>query len=694
MGNTLTNFSSINGVSVTKMSSRNGQSFPEPFSFTIDTTLGDGLAQFTLPLQNRTLNAGTNITVDWGDGNYDDITSYNDAVATHSYTSGGTYDIRIWGICGWQFNLQTSSAPKMTVMTSYGDGGVTVSNFDGCGNLVWATDAFPSNFSSIDYGPFTGCTLFNPDTSGWNIGFAYNLGRSAFQGLSSFDADISSWNLKNLSNTSSFLSGCSSQNSDVSSWHTRWMTGFYFDTSTPSVGSTFLQSFFVGCSSFNCSDDPGVAGTRLRVWEIPNGATNMAGMFSSCTVFNQELDTHIENPGGPNEYTAWDVSAITSMANMFSGVRNFDRDLGSWDTGNVTTMFAMFANSTFEGGPNKTVGTGLDLWDVSSCVSFARMFFDPVNQFAAFNGYIGSWTLKPGVTNIDVDIMFRNNKTFNQDIGGWTNTSSIGNTFRMFQSATAFNNGGVGGLNQGMDQWDVSNMSAASMFDGASSFDQYLGSWDVSNWTSMANILNSTSMSHDCSEWTTTNIQNFSSAFKSSRVNFNFGEWQMDSATNLSDLASMNSAHLSDANVALSLIGWSSSAGTNTGVDASRWCSISSLPRTMSQTATETTVSTGTNTTPLTTFKLVDSTADFVSDGVAAGDIVRNTTSGKLCSVVSVDDLTTLTIGLNIFTSAGDSYTITSGFDGAAAKSAFDNLELSTGSGGKGWTMTGTITWV
>jgi hypothetical protein len=86
---------------------------------------------------------------------------------------------------------------------------------------------------------------------------------------------------------------------------------------------------------------------------------------------------------------------------------------------------------------------------------------------------------------------------------------------------------------------------------------------------------------------------------------------------------------------------------------------------------------------------LVDSTADFVSDGVSVGDIVKNTTSGKTCSVVAVDNLTTLTIGLDAFKSAGDSYTITSGYGGAAAKTAFDNLV-----GVKGWTMTNTITWV
>lgn len=76
------------------------------------------------------------------------------------------------------------------------------------------------------------------------------------------------------------------------------------------------------------------------------------------------------------------------------------------------------------------------------------------------------------------------------------------------------------------------------------------------------------------------------------------------------------------------------------------------------------TASTGTVTTPdATGVTLIDSTADFVTDGVEPGDIVRNTTDGSVTAVKSVTDLHTLvTEGLTGGTDdefgASDSYTV------------------------------------
>ena len=40
--------------------------------------------------------------------------------------------------------------------------------------------------------------------------------------------------------------------------------------------------------------------------------------------------------------SSWNVSAITSMANLFSGMSNFNADISSWDTSSVTDMGSMF----------------------------------------------------------------------------------------------------------------------------------------------------------------------------------------------------------------------------------------------------------------------------------------------------------------------------------------------------------------
>jgi len=58
------------------------------------------------------------------------------------------------------------------------------------------------------------------------------------------------------------------------------------------------------------------------------------------------------------------------------------------------------------------------------------------------------------------------------------------------------------------------------------------------------------------------------------------------------------------------------------------------------------------------TDKLVDSNADFITDGVIADDIVYNSTDGTWANVVSVDDLRTLTLDADIFDTGNEAYVI------------------------------------
>lgn len=73
-----------------------------PFVFTIDTTLGTGTDDFTLPLRSG---YAYNMLVDWGDGASDTITAWNQAEKLHNYGAGGQYQITISGTCeAWYFN--------------------------------------------------------------------------------------------------------------------------------------------------------------------------------------------------------------------------------------------------------------------------------------------------------------------------------------------------------------------------------------------------------------------------------------------------------------------------------------------------------------------------------------------------------------------------------------------------------------
>lgn len=68
-------------------------------------------------------------------------------------------------------------------------------------------------------------------------------------------------------------------------------------------------------------------------------------------------------------------------------------------------------------------------------------------------------------------------------------------------------------------------------------------------------------------------------------------------------------------------------------------------------------VGTGTSTT-VTTLKLIDSAAKFITNNIKTGDVVHNDTLGTAATVVSVDSETQLTLNANIFTATAQVYSL------------------------------------
>jgi hypothetical protein len=118
--------------------------------FQIEVTTTGASESVTLPLvSGQTYNC----TVDWGEGSPVSVTAWDDADATHTYVTPGTYTVEITGRCdGWSVNNTHSSKPQWTDIIYWGDAvdfdgfAYLYGGFHGCTNLAsFGTGAILSN---------------------------------------------------------------------------------------------------------------------------------------------------------------------------------------------------------------------------------------------------------------------------------------------------------------------------------------------------------------------------------------------------------------------------------------------------------------------------------------------------------------------------------------------------------------------
>ena len=165
---------------------------------------------------------------------------------------------------------------------------------------------------------------------------------------------------------------------------------------------------------------------------------------------------------------------------MFNEAFAFNKNIGNWNTANVTNMDFMFRRaSSF----NQNIGD----WNTGKVTSMAIMF----DKAYVFNQYIGNWNTA-NVTNMRQ--MFYNAFAFNQNIGNW-NTSNVTNMEFMF--------GGTNAFNQNIGNWNTANVTNMRlMFDSASSFNQNIGAWTLNTNVDLTFMLFNSGM--DCNNYSAT----------------------------------------------------------------------------------------------------------------------------------------------------------------------------------------------
>ena len=170
------------------------------------------------------------------------------------------------------------------------------------------------------------------------------------------------------------------------------------------------------CESANIGDVGTINGVEYTVVD--------RAMLDEMIANNEDLTvvctTRVSNMGNNNINYSLFLSELSDDTNP----SNFNQDISSWDTSNVTDMSFMFLN-------NQTFNQPIGNWDTSSVTDMQWMFY----RNSAFNQDIGNWDTS-SVT--DMSWMFSYSE-LNQDIGiGNWDTSSVTSMESMF-SSTAFN---------------------------------------------------------------------------------------------------------------------------------------------------------------------------------------------------------------------------------------------------------------
>jgi len=532
----------------------------------VDTSLGDGLPQFNASnLFSNLQGPAKSWRIFWGDGSSDTIVN-TITVPTHTYSSGGQYDISVvgnpnaqyrWGqstdgdkvisIELWGKNFQLGGFQSATSLVS--DNAPDIPNittattlFNGCTSLTtigdWSSIVWQAATQDL-YFVFTSCTVFNFDISNWQVGNATNF-QNMFRNTQAFNQDIGGWDMSSAEN----------------------------------IGQMFRDA-----TAYN---NGGVGGVGLGIdsWQL-SGLTSTNLLFEGATAFDQTVDS-------------WDMSLVNNMSAMFQNASSFNQDLNSWDlspdlaTGTATSVVTnKLVDSTADfvsaGVSNSTskilnVTTG-DFADITSHtateltldadiftatgqsyrvfnnLSMSTMF----SNASAFDGDISNWNTI-GATSLQA--MFSNATSFNQDIGSWDTrrNTSLNSTFIQassfnqnigawetgevtsmyygFRTAVAFNNGGSDAIRN----WDVSKVATMrSCFFNCINFNQPLDGWRPSSCTEFGEMFrNASAFDGDCTGWTlstsTSDNINFGTAFldASSFTGTGLGTWNTERVTSFS----------------------------------------------------------------------------------------------------------------------------------------------------------------
>ena len=548
------------------------------FTFTVDTTAsGSASDTFVLPL----VDDGTiDIYVNWGDGNSDIITTYNQTEITHQYSAGGTYSVTMQGtIRGFRF-ADAGDKEKMRVVSKWGDLNITQTMaFKGCLDMTCTASDAPTILDITDLNStFSNCTDLTGIGGAWDMSAVTSL-ESFFYQCSKFNQDISAWNVSSCSNFDKLFYLNVLFNQDIGGWNTGAAT-----TMVDMLDGNPSGAFDQDISSWDIADVTDFGTNFMR--EQTLSTANYDALLIAWD--GQSVQSGLTLDFGDSEYTGGGTAAA-ARANLISS--------DSWTISDggavvVPSPFTFTVDTTDSGSASDTfvlplisdgvIDIDVDWGDSSTDTITAYNQAEVTHVYSASGTYTiemsgtirgfrfagGGDRRKMRVISQWGDFNMTQSNTF-QDCRALTVTASDAPTISTTSLAVTFYNcWALTGLGTGISSWDVSSITSFYLlFYQDTLFNGDVSSWDVGSVENFqlafyrCNLVNS-----DISGWDTSSATNMNSMLKThlapfGNFNQNISAWDISNVTDMTSI--LQGQTLSTANYDALLIGWDAQSVTS-----------------------------------------------------------------------------------------------------------------------------------
>ena len=305
--------------------------------------------------------------VDWGDSSSE--TNVTDTSKTHTYTTAGTYEVRIKSSStSFSLNMSSSATSNRVQLTKFKNwGNVALQSvrgmFTNSTAMVYEATDYPnltalSSVSSSSYKSanqmFRGCfAITQLDVSNWqNVDeltystswqyFAYDC-----KNMQTFNAS----NLVCAASCTSFVYFAAQVGKNVGCNITMDDCSF--------TGVTDMSNFFTSAKANT------IFSTKNWILKNASGGTNTVNLFYNVDSNAGTGDIDLDLSGWTN------TSCVNSFSNTFRGCDAFGEiNMSNWDTSNVTTLSYMFY-----GNNQVTKIEGLEDWNSSSVTTMTNAFY-------------------------------------------------------------------------------------------------------------------------------------------------------------------------------------------------------------------------------------------------------------------------------------------------------------------------------